>query len=317
MLSLRTMGSFHVGGRGLVVTGQPKRRITYSKAFADVEYDPNGHYWIEQAYVQYFIPSRLRVPTPLLLVHGGGLTGSVWETTPDGRDGWLPYFLRAGIATYVIDMPERGRAGFCAHEGIWPEAPIVRSEEEAWRLYRFGAPEGFATRTGFPGLQFPLEAATAFARTAVPRWPGNGPMMLAGLEAAVQRIGPCILLGHSQGGGFAMAATIAFPDLVRGCVLVEPHGVPAPEEIARPEPRGCLLVMGDYIERAAEWPPLDAKARAALAGWAEAGGQAEIIELPKQGIFGNSHMPMMDRNSDQVAELILRWLDREHAAGRL
>jgi hypothetical protein len=28
--------------------------------------------------------------------HGGGLTGVTYETTPDGRDGWLNMFIRKG-----------------------------------------------------------------------------------------------------------------------------------------------------------------------------------------------------------------------------
>ena len=34
----------------------------------------------------------------------------------------------------------------------------------------------------------------------------------------------------------------------------------------------------------------------------------DVVDLPKAGIKGNSHMIMMDRNSDQVAELIQKWL---------
>jgi hypothetical protein len=34
----------------------------------------------------------------------------------------------------------------------------------------------------------------------------------------------------------------------------------------------------------------------------------DIIDLPAQGITGNSHMIMMDRNSDQVAALVQQWL---------
>jgi hypothetical protein len=42
----------------------------------------------------------------------------------------------------------------------------------------------------------------------------------------------------------------------------------------------------------------------------EAGGIGERILLPDLGIRGNSHMVMMDRNSDEVASLIDRWLAR-------
>jgi hypothetical protein len=32
------------------------------------------------------------------------------------------------------------------------------------------------------------------------------------------------------------------------------------------------------------------------------------VQLPAHGITGNSHMIMMDRNSDQVAALVQGWL---------
>jgi len=39
-----------------------------------------------------------------------------------------------------------------------------------------------------------------------------------------------------------------------------------------------------------------------------AGGSVDWINLPELGIKGNGHMMMMDKNSDQVAQLIQRWL---------
>ena len=40
----------------------------------------------------------------------------------------------------------------------------------------------------------------------------------------------------------------------------------------------------------------------------KAGGTADWINLPDIGIKGNSHMLMQDKNSDQVAEVINKWL---------
>ena len=37
----------------------------------------------------------------------------------------------------------------------------------------------------------------------------------------------------------------------------------------------------------------------------------EILDLPKAGIRGNSHMLMMDRNNLQVAGLIQDWLAKQ------
>jgi len=39
-----------------------------------------------------------------------------------------------------------------------------------------------------------------------------------------------------------------------------------------------------------------------------AGGSIDIVDLPDAGLRGNSHMVMMDRNSDDVAALIQKWL---------
>lgn len=41
------------------------------------------------------------------------------------------------------------------------------------------------------------------------------------------------------------------------------------------------------------------------------GGVAESIDLPKLGIHGNSHIPMMDDNSAEIAGMVMDWLDRK------
>ena len=40
----------------------------------------------------------------------------------------------------------------------------------------------------------------------------------------------------------------------------------------------------------------------------EAGGKVEVIDLPDVGIKGNTHMVMMDKNSDDVADVMQKWL---------
>ena len=41
------------------------------------------------------------------------------------------------------------------------------------------------------------------------------------------------------------------------------------------------------------------------------GGSVDIVDLPDIGIKGNSHMMMMDKNSDQIADVIQKWLVRK------
>jgi hypothetical protein len=112
VIALAAMGSYAAGGRQVQVTGADRRAVSLSSALS-LDHDPNGTFWIDQAYVQYFVPIARRCPLPVLMIHGGGMTGRTWETTPDGRPGWLQRFVQAGFETHVVDIAERGRAGNC------------------------------------------------------------------------------------------------------------------------------------------------------------------------------------------------------------
>ena len=115
---LRGMGSFHVGGRVVEISGKPVREIVRQPGGPLTKLDPNGQYMVEQMYVQFFLPKERKGKLPLLLWHGGGLTGVTYESTPDGREGWLNMFVRKGWDTYVSDAVERGRAGFAPSGSI-------------------------------------------------------------------------------------------------------------------------------------------------------------------------------------------------------
>ncbi|MCO5089670.1 alpha/beta fold hydrolase [Bosea sp. (in: a-proteobacteria)] len=308
-LGLAAMGSYRVGGRTVTVAGEPVRELALSSGFA-TRSDPNGTYVVEAAYVQYFEPAvRNRLP-PVLLVHGGGLTGSSWETTPDGRPGWLNRLLEAGFAVHVIDNVERGRAGFSALPGLWNEAPVMRSLEEMWSLFRFGPRQRYARRRPFGGQQFPVEHLDALAARSVPRWTCNTQAQIAALTEAVGRFDQVILVGHSQGGGQAVHVAAACRQRVRAVVAIEPHGAPTSFEAGLALPR-LLVVEGDFLDANEPWPALRADWRATLSAWAAAGGTADLLDLPGAGLPGNSHLPMMDRNGDAVLAAILRRLAQD------
>jgi hypothetical protein len=68
-----------------------------------------GHISVKGMYVQYQIPqARNRAAYPVIMVHGLGHTGKTYENTPDGRMGWAEYFVRHGVATYIVDHAGRG-----------------------------------------------------------------------------------------------------------------------------------------------------------------------------------------------------------------
>jgi hypothetical protein len=49
-------------------------------------------------------------------------------------------------------------------------------------------------------------------------------------------------------------------------------------------------------------------------GLRASGVRADELDLPKMGIRGNSHMLMMDRNSDEIAALVQKWLEERGLA---
>ena len=64
----------------------------------------------QQMYVEYMVPSVVRHPFPVVLVHGGGGQGTDWMGTPDGRPGWFQYLVQEGFKVYVVDRPGHGRS---------------------------------------------------------------------------------------------------------------------------------------------------------------------------------------------------------------
>ncbi len=217
--ALRDFGCYTAGGRiHRVAEGEPfPIQVTRDSSYL---YDPRGHFAVEHAYVQFFIPERRNSAPPVVLVHGGGTHGATWETTPDGRPGWLHLLVRRGYEVHVVDAVERGRAGWMP--GLWQGDPILRSMEEAWSLFRFGPPEGFSDRLPFPGQQFPVEHIERLARSLTPRWLSTSRLQIAALVAVLEKTGPAILVTHSQGGEIGFDAQALRPDLVAAIVAVEP-----------------------------------------------------------------------------------------------
>jgi pimeloyl-ACP methyl ester carboxylesterase len=314
VFALRALGSYHLGGSVVRLAGKPAVELSPVPGSPRITVDPNGSFLVGQMYVQYARLVSARSPFPLLLWHGGGLTGACWESTPDARAGWQSFFLAAGLDVLVCDAVERGRAGWARFPDFFPGEPFFMPQQSAWTLYRVGRPDGFAEdpvqRRGFPKGRFPLGAFDEFTRQIVPRWSGNDALIQAAYDALIAREGPCLLLAHSQGAGFAVRAALRAPDRIKALVLVEPGG--APEMTAGDLDALAAIPMfalwGDNVDAVPFWTAARQKSMAIIAEVRRRGGDATAIDLPAEGVHGNSHLLMMDTNSDEIAERVQQWL---------
>lgn len=103
IIKVKHRGSFHVGGEKVKLENAPVEDFPYQGKFT-FHSDPNGTHWAKQMYVQYTELAEPVSKYPILMWHGGGLTGVTWETTPDGREGFDTLFLRHGFNVYTTSM---------------------------------------------------------------------------------------------------------------------------------------------------------------------------------------------------------------------
>ncbi|WP_441234117.1 esterase [Bradyrhizobium sp. 930_D9_N1_4] len=313
-INLRDMGSFHVGGRLVEISGKPVKEVVFTPGGVPAKVDPNGTYQVEQMYVQYFLPANEKGAYPLLMWHGGGLTGVTYETTPDGREGWLNYFLRKGWPVYNSDAVERGRAGWAQYPDIFKSEPVFLTTANPFERFRIGdGPNSYdpdpAKRKLLPGNQFPVEGYENFVKQSVPRWTTTDDATIAAYIAEIDRVGPSVILFHSQAGSFGFKVAQARPDKVKALIAIEPAGLgdPAKADVLKNIP--TLIIYGDYIAQDSRWPKIRANGVAFADAIKAAGGSVDIVDLPQAGIKGNSHMVMMDKNNLEVAALIQKWLE--------
>jgi predicted esterase len=308
---LKEFGSFYVGGKLAAISAKPVKEIQFTPGGAPARVDPNGEYQIDQMYVQYFVPFDAKGAVPLLLWPGGGLTGVTYETTPDGRPGWLQNFVLNGWTVYNSDAMERGRSGFPPPELIKGE-PIFLTAANPFERFRIGEGPGSwnddpAKRRVNPGSQFPVEAYANLTKEIVPRWLTTDEEIIGAYRELVARVCPCVILVHSQGGQFGFKVAQEMPDKVKALVAVEPAAIGYADRAAALKNVPILMLFGDYIASDPRWVAMRQRAIDFDVAIKGAGGSVDIYDLPEMDIHGNSHVMMMDRNSRQIADLIDDW----------
>jgi hypothetical protein len=310
-LELQDDGSFFINGRTLTSSHPGTPAVGPSVP---------GTITVNQMYVQFRIPKTISGPA-IVMVHGSGHTGATYETTPDGREGWATYFVRKGHPVYVVDHAGRGRSGFNPTEvnraradgdakGL-PDIQIA-PRERAWYFFRIGA----TYPTPYPGSQFPVEAFDQYTAQLVPNTeatlPGAGANTVAALGALLDKIGPAVVMVHSQSGSYGMDLVRARAIKMLALINVEGNCAPVSgEEATKIFARVPLLSVWGDNSQGAVGPNGDQRRNGCVATvdmLKAVGGKAKFLLLPEAGQKGNSHMLMMDKNNLAIADLVMAWL---------
>src|SRR6185369_1974929 len=161
----------------------------------------------------------------------------------------------------------------------------IAPRERAWYFFRIGA----TYPTPFPGSQFPVEAFDHYTAQLVPNaeatLPGAGANTVQALGALLDKIGPAVVMVHSQSGAYGMDLVRNHAGKVRALVNVEGNCVPAtPDEIANTFKKVPLLaVWGDFSE-GAPGPNGDTRRNGCVGtikALQAAGGAAKYLLLPE------------------------------------
>lgn len=327
-LSIDEQGSFAVGGTVVTASGtfDPVKQGAYTPTPDPAGQTLHG----DHAYVFYQVPTNAR-KLPLVLWHGHGQSGRTWETTPDGREGFQTIFLRRRFPVYVVDQPRRGRAA----RGTKSAEVSATPDEQLWfGIFRLGVWPNL-----YPSVSFSSdpEALNQFFRQIVPNTgPYDVQVNVAAVSALFTRIGPGILVTHSQSGTLGWRTASKSPN-VRAIVSFEPGGdfiFPEGEGVSVPfggrdfKPPTIpmsefmaltkvpiLIYYGDNIPETRSTNPGQEQWRVFLQVarlWRDAvnrhGGDVTLVHLPEIGIRGNTHFPMSDLNNVQIADHLSQYL---------
>lgn len=112
-----------------------------------------------------------------------------------------------------------------------------------------------------------------------------------------------------------------YTDNIAGIIAIEPGNAPAKDS----EDFKALLdkkipvafYYGDYIDNGDKdiaattiWQGIRQNASDFVKQYKDAGGKATLVDLPKEGIKGNTHFMFQDKNSDTVAKHVENWIDK-------
>jgi pimeloyl-ACP methyl ester carboxylesterase len=309
-LTIAKMGSMEAGGRVIDCK-------TVDGGDANNPRQTPGHLVVDQVYATYLYPQNQRYPYPILFNPGGGHTARFYDTTPDGREGWLTLFAREGFPTYGVDRVNTGRAGsdICTLNAVrlgrapLTDLPITNrySAEAAWINFRWGPKYG----TPYPNTQFPIEAADAYYPQTLTTYRDKAETQksVAAFSALIDKIDApgVIIQTWSSSGLLGYLTAAARPDKVKGILAVE-SSTTAFDDIPKDKKQilakiPIIIMIGDRAPDRVEASRKFQKEMAAI------GGDVTVDVLPEAGIYGNGHTLAAEKNNKQTMHRLIAWME--------
>lgn len=281
----------------------------------------------DHADVFYQIPANAK-KYPMIFLHGYGQSKRSWQTTADGREGFADMFLRKGYGVYLIDQPGRGDAG----QTTKPAQITATPDDQTWfTQFRIGLYPNFNE-----GVQFPKDEASLnnFYRMMTPNT-GNvdEAAIINAMSAVFDKTGNGIFFTHSASGTTGWKTAMK-NNRVKAIVSYEPGGFVFPEgEVPEGNRGGPGVPMSEFMKLTkipivvyyGDFIPKEETNAASLNFWRNVlgtarqwakvvnahGGDVTIVHLPEIGIKGNTHFPMSDLNSKDVADVLVKWLQQK------
>ncbi len=322
-ISLRDQGFFWTGTRLKQVTTSQRDG---SRATGTAIYGP--------MYVGFELVANKRHPYPLVLVHGGGGQATDWMGTPDGRDGWLDYFLAAGFDVYFVDRPAHGRSPGSRFYGQEGEPVTTQAIANAFTIRSKQYPGGGGADT---------KELAQHTASSEPGPTSSNKILQEDLAELLDRIGPAILVTHSAGGVSGWLATAARPGLVKAVLAIEPAmGITdelaplitfqpalaagqkidtvevaakaAGENACQLQPAGKVRTVPAYAGKQmlfveSPYSPFTGNVHCSVDLLNQLGAKARLARLVDYGIHGNGHFMNEELNNGEIAKKVfIPWL---------
>lgn len=266
---------------------------------------------------------------PIIMISGKGLSDYIFRQTPDGRDSWADIFSRSGHDVYVYNDPSLLLHDEVDYAPIMPYAKKL-DKKVFWKEWGFG----LEYPNHFENTRYPVEELDSLVANmpyytdysfldSIPsiniskKAPKlNSPskellITVANLKTLINQVKDCILMVHSTscetGYEYIKMENGTF---IRALINLEPTINLTQEAVTNKQYLNIpkLNVYGDYLnEKKIAKQKLTATKINTLIN--SKNGKAQIIDLPKDGIEGNSHLIMQDDNNGLLASIIIEWID--------